>query len=83
MKDFDAIKDIWHGQVEMPKLSYDDLLKGIKTSKRSFENKLLFESIAMLSAILLFGFIWINNASMMWTTHLALLIFLVCCIVFF
>jgi Flp pilus assembly protein TadB len=80
MKDFDALKDIWHGQLAEPKLSYDDILKGVRSSKSSFANKLLFEALAILAAILLFVFIWISNPHMMLTTHLALFIFIACCI---
>ncbi|MBC8052495.1 MAG: hypothetical protein H7Y13_05485 [Sphingobacteriaceae bacterium] len=80
MKDFDALKDIWHGQLAAPKVSYHDILKGIRKSRSSFANKLLFETIAMLAAMVLFALIWINSPSMMWTTHLSLLIFLLCCL---
>lgn len=80
MKDFDALKNIWHSQLSAPKVSYDDILKGIKASKNSFANKLLIETIGMLAAIILFSLIWINSASMMWTTHLSLFIFLLCCV---
>ena len=80
MKDFDALKDIWHSQLAAPRLSYEDILKGIRKSKSSFANKLLVETIGMLLAIILFALIWVNSSSMMWTTHLSLLIFLVCCL---
>ena len=79
MKDFDALKDIWNGQLASPKLSYEDVLKGIRKSKSSFANKLLFESIGTLAAIILFSLTWLNSSSLMWTTHLSFLIFLSCC----
>ncbi|MFD2164079.1 hypothetical protein ACFSJU_16845 [Paradesertivirga mongoliensis] len=80
MKDFDALKDIWHSQLAAPRLSYEDILKGIRKSKASFANKLLVETIGMFFAIVLFALIWLDSSSMMWTTHLSLLIFLVCCL---
>ncbi|MEJ6981492.1 hypothetical protein WG906_13585 [Pedobacter sp. P351] len=80
MKDFDALKDIWHGQIIVPRLSYEDILKGIRKSKNSFSNKLLFEIIGILAAIVLFSLIWVSIQSIMWTTHLSLLIFLLCCL---
>lgn len=79
MKDFEALKDIWHAQLAAPKLSYEDIIKGIRKSKNGFANKLLIEIIGMLAAIVLFSLIWLNSPSMMWTTHLSLLIFLLCC----
>ena len=79
MKDFEALKNIWHGQLAKPKLSYEDILAGIKKSKNSFANKLLFETIGILAIIVFFTLIWINSPAMMWTTHLSLLIFLLCC----
>jgi len=79
MKDFDALKDIWHSQAAAPKLGYDDILKGIRKSRSNFANKLLFETLGALIASVLFILIWINSPSMMWTTHLSLLVFLICC----
>jgi uncharacterized membrane protein (DUF485 family) len=34
----------------------------------------------MGAAIMLFALIWINSSSMMWTTHLSLFIFILCCV---
>ena len=79
MKDFDALKDIWHGQVASPKLNYKDILNGIKKSKNNFANKLLVEACGIVAAIFLFILIWIKSEYMMWTTHLSLIIFIFCC----
>ena len=80
MKDFEALKDIWHSQPSKPKVSYDDIIKGIKKSKSSFANKLLLETLGMLVIMVLFILIWINTDSMMWTTHLSFFILLGCCV---
>jgi hypothetical protein len=80
MKDFEALKDIWHGQLAKPKVSYDDIIKSIRKSKSSFANKLLIETLGMLIIVVLFILIWANTSSMMWTTHLSFLILLGCCI---
>jgi hypothetical protein len=80
MKDFEALKDIWHSQLATPKVSYDDVIKGIKKSKSSFANKLLFEIIGMLVMMMLFILIWLKTYSTMWTTHLSFLIILGCCL---
>lgn len=79
MKDFDALRDIWHGQAALPKLSYDDILKQVKKSKTAFANKLLFETLGMLAAILFFVLIWVFKPFLMWTSHLSLLILISCC----
>lgn len=79
MKDFDALKNIWHGQVVPPKLSYEDILSAAKTANSSFARKLLFESIGMAGVILVFLAIWAYNPFVMWTSHLSLLIFIGCC----
>ena len=79
MKDFDALKNIWHSQLSIPKISYEEVLSSIRKSKNSFANKLLFETIGIVTAIVLFVLIWVNTPSMMWTTHLSLLIFISCC----
>ncbi len=80
MKDFDALKDIWNGQVLQPGISYEDLVKNLKKSKRSFGNKLLLETGGMLAGVVIFLWVWISNPFMMWTTHLSLLIFILCCL---
>jgi len=80
MKDFDALKDIWHGQVETPKLSFEEILSGVKKFKNSFANKLLIESFGILTVIVIFVLIWIKSDYMMWTTHLSFCIFIFCCL---
>jgi hypothetical protein len=80
MKDFEALKDIWHSQLAKPKVSYDDIIKGIRKSKSSFANKLLKETFGMLVIMVLFILIWLNTSTIMWTTHLSFLILSGCCV---
>ncbi|WP_423148308.1 hypothetical protein [Rubrolithibacter danxiaensis] len=80
MKDFEALKNIWSGQVEQSEINPEDVLKKVRKTKRSFSNKLLLETAGMLFVILLFAFIWISTPFMMWTTHLAMAIFMGCCL---
>lgn len=80
MKDFEALKGIWSGQVSEPKISGDDIIKSLKKSKNTFGNKLLFETAGMLAGVIVFVWVWISNPFMMWTTHLSLLILIICCI---
>lgn len=80
MKDFEALKNIWHNQVALPKVSHEDVLKRIRKNKNGFANKLLVELIGMSSAIGLLIFVWVTSPFKMWTTHLGMLILIVCCL---
>lgn len=80
MKDFEALKSIWHDQVTLPKVSHEDVLKKVRKTKNGLSNRLLIEMIGMgiLTTILIY--IWIESPFKMWTTHLAMIIFIACCI---
>lgn len=80
MKDFDALKNIWQAQVALPKVSDDDVLRQISKTKRGYANKLLLEVIAMAFAIAILGYIWMITPFRMWTTHLAMIILMLCCL---
>lgn len=74
MKDFDALKNIWSGQSEETILNFDDLIRAIKKSKRSFGSKLMKETAGMAILLAFFSIIWYYGQSALWTTHLAFLI---------
>ena len=76
MKDFEALKDIWHNQVVQPKVSHEDVLKKVRKTKNGFANKLLLELLGMGLALAMLGYVWISSPFRMWTTHLAMLIFI-------
>jgi uncharacterized membrane protein (DUF485 family) len=80
MKEFEALKNIWDSQAVQPKVSPEEILKRLRRSKRSFANKLLFETIAIIVVIVLFTLIWIKSPFIMWTTHLSMSIFMSCCL---
>lgn len=80
MKDFDALKDLWNGQTNGPKLAYEDILKDVKRSRSSIAGKMLLEGSAMLTGIILFCWIWLESSFLMWTTHLSVAILIGCCI---
>jgi protein-S-isoprenylcysteine O-methyltransferase Ste14 len=79
MKDFEELKTIWQDQVELPKVSSEDILKQVRRSRRGFANKLLTEATGMLIVALVFAFIWYNTTFALWTTHLSMIIFVLCC----
>lgn len=83
MKDFDALKDIWHGQKGQPGLSYDEVRKTIKSSKANFANKLLFEALAVIAVITLLVMTALFGHFILWTSHVSLLILICCCLYYF
>ena len=80
MKDFEALKNIWHHQVALPKVSHEDVLRKVRQTKSGFANKLLFELTGISVAIVMLGYIWISSPFKMWTTHLAMVIMVGCCL---
>lgn len=79
MRDFEELKTMWNDQAEKPQVSYDGILKKIRTSKRGFANKLLIETLGMLVLILVIIAIWIKTPATLWTTHLCMVILIACC----
>jgi predicted membrane protein len=82
MKDFDALQIIWHNQVTLPKVSHEDVFKKIRRTKNGLSNKLLLEIVGMSIAAITVLTVWWIIPFTMWTTHLAMLIFLSCCLYF-
>ena len=80
MKDFEALKNIWHNQVALPKVSHEDVLKKVRKTKNGFANKLLIELAGMTLAIAMLTYVWISSPFKMWTTHLAMVILISCCL---
>lgn len=80
MKDFEALKSIWHDQVALPKVSHEDVLKKVRKTRNSLARRLLIEMIGMGLASFVLALVWIESSFKMWTTHLAMIIFFVCCL---
>ncbi|NEU07817.1 hypothetical protein GZH53_05790 [Flavihumibacter sp. R14] len=80
MKDFEALKNIWHNQVALPKVSHEDVLRKVRKTKNGFANKLLIELFGMCLAISMLIYVWISSPFKMWTTHLAMVIMISCCL---
>jgi len=80
MKDFEALKSIWHDQVALPKVSHEDVLKKVGRVKGGLARRLLLEMLGMTIATAVLLWVWIASPFRMWTTHLAMLIFLACCV---
>jgi hypothetical protein len=80
MRDFEALKDIWHNQVALPKVSHEDVLRKVRKTRNSLANKLLVESVGMLIATTMLSYVWMSSPFKMWTTHLAMMILISCCL---
>jgi|LakMenEpi03Aug12_release.lakeMendotaPanAssembly.Ray.scaffolds.fasta_scaffold08712_6 hypothetical protein len=80
MKDFEALKSIWHDQIALPKVSHNDVLKNLRKTRNGLASKLLLEMMGMAIAIAVLIYVWIKIPFFMWTTHLAMIIFISCCI---
>src|SRR6476660_217142 len=79
MKDFEALKSIWHNQVALPKVSHEDVLKKVGSVRTALSSRLLIEMLGMALATAVLIYIWVESPFIMWTTHLAMVIFLACC----
>ncbi|WP_411272892.1 hypothetical protein [Daejeonella sp.] len=80
MKDFEALKNIWHNQVALPKVSHEDVLKKISKTRTGLASRLLIEMVGMALASVMLIYVWIESPFRMWTTHLAMVIFTACCL---
>ena len=80
MKDFEALKSIWHNQVALPKVSHEDVIKKVGRTRTSLASRLLIEIIGMALASAMLIYVWIESPFRMWTTHLAMIIFMCCCL---
>lgn len=80
MKDFEALKVIWHNQVTLPKVSHEDIFHKIRKTKSGLSSKLLIEIIVNSLALGVICYVWMASPFKMWTSHLAMLIIAACCI---
>ncbi|MEJ7692537.1 hypothetical protein [Daejeonella sp.] len=80
MKDFEALKSIWHNQIALPKVSHEDVLKKVNKTKTGLASRLLIEMLVMGLATAMLIYFWSESPFIMWTTHLAMAVFMGCCI---
>ena len=80
MKDFEALRSIWHDQVALPKVSHEDVLKKVSKTKNGLVSRLLIEMSGMALATVMLIYVWIESPFKMWTTHFAMVIFVLCCL---
>jgi FtsH-binding integral membrane protein len=82
MKDFDSLLNIWNEQKMSPALDYKEVLLRFKKSRNKFTAKIWLELIWMVLAALVLIYIWFNMNFFFWTTHVSLLMFVACCMVY-
>lgn len=81
MKNFDAIKQLWKAQGDIP-LNYKQIIENISNNRKSYAKKLVFQSVIVVATLLLILTIWLLKSFSTWTTHLSMLILCFCLIYF-
>lgn len=80
MKDFESLVSIWNEQKTSPSVDYREVIDRYKKTRNKFRTKLWAELIWMTIATLLLGYIWLSMPFTLWTTHISMFIFEICCI---
>ncbi len=83
MKGFDEIQQLWHGQAPDPNVSFETVLKRIKSSRSAFARKLFWQSISMGIAVAILLWISLTVDFSTWTTYLAIAIMMGCICYYF
>ncbi len=83
MKGFDEIQQLWQGQKPEPNVSFDTILKRLKSNRTALVRKLFWQSVAVGIAILTALWIGIVVNFSTWTTYLALAIMVGCIAYYF
>lgn len=80
MKNFDKLVDIWQGQKTTPDVDYELILTQLKKHNNQFKLKISLGLFAMLAAVLGILALWFVIPFAYFTTHIALSIFVLCCL---
>lgn len=83
MKGFDDIQQLWQGQKPEPNVSFETILKHIKSGRSTLAKKLFWQSVAIAVALLVLLGVAIAVSFSTWTTYLALVIMASCICYFF
>lgn len=74
MKAFDEIQQLWNRQPPEPRVSYDTILKRVRSSKNAIATKLLWQCVSIGVAIASLILIAVLVNFFTWTAYLAVLI---------
>lgn len=83
MKGFEEIQQLWHRQKPEPNVSFEAILKRIKSGKNALAKKLFWQSIAIVVAIVILLWVAVAVSFATWTTYLAIAIMVSCICYFF
>ncbi|TAF47110.1 MAG: hypothetical protein EAZ51_07070 [Sphingobacteriales bacterium] len=80
MKNFDSLVDIWQAQNSKPDIDYKTVITQVNKSKNKLILKLFWGLIAMAIALVTILFLWLKTPFSYTTTHISLLVFVICCV---
>jgi len=83
MKGFDEIQQLWQGQKREPNVSFDTILKRLKSERSALLRRLLWQSVAVGAAIITALWIGVTVNFATWTTYFALAIMVGCIAYYF
>ncbi|MEC3878270.1 hypothetical protein [Parapedobacter sp. 10938] len=78
MKGFEEIQQLWHGQAPDSNVSFETVLKRVKSSRSALARKLFWQSISMGIAVAILIWICLTVDFSTWTTYLAIAIMVGC-----
>ncbi len=78
MKDFESLVDIWQAQKTAPDLDYKTILSKNKKSKDKLKLKISLGLLIMIFGLGIIIYLWLKTPFNYITTHLGLIIFLLC-----
>lgn len=82
MKDFEALKTLWHEQNVAPTRSAGEIVSAIKSKQKEMRSKLTLQVITIAFVLIAALAIWYFLPFQTWTSHFALLI-IACCLSYY
>ncbi|WP_028298376.1 hypothetical protein [Olivibacter sitiensis] len=83
MKDFEALKILWHEQRIHPALSAEEIVSTIKAKQSDMRRRLTFQVFTIAGVLVAAIAIWLLIPFQTWTSHFALLIIAICLTYYF
>jgi len=80
MKNFDSLVSIWQAQNSAPEIDYKNVIAHFNKSKNSFIRKIIIGLVLMIIALITILILWLKTPFTYITTHISLLIFVLCCL---
>jgi hypothetical protein len=77
MKNFEAIKELWKVQRELP-INYDSIMKSVSSGQKRYAQKLIIQFVCVSIVLTIILSIWLFKPFFTWTTHLSMLVLCFC-----